>query len=172
MVCSASLSENSVFQKVEVPLLKSCLYMMIVQEGWISQSSWAVFSVEKAGEQRKPGHAHPNPWATQLFINPSCLWPPGFMIHHNTGILGSIPFPRNVYKGQGKADFQGLCDVELLENNCINCKIKLGDSSQTPVCSDAWWKLSQSSHTLEMVFVVVLHHDFVLTYFSIFNSRA
>lgn len=54
------------------------------------------------------------------------------MIHHNAGILGSIPFPRHVYKGQAKADFQGLCDVELLENNSINWKIKLKVSSQVP----------------------------------------
>lgn len=105
---------------------------MIAQEDWISQSGWAVCSMEKAWEQRKPGHGHPNPWATQLFINPSCLWPPGFMIHHNSGIWGSIPFPRNVYKGQAKADFQGLCDAEFLENNCINCKIKLNVSSELP----------------------------------------
>lgn len=75
MICSASLSENSVFHKVKVPLDKSCLYMMMVQEGWISQSGWAVFSMEKAWEQRKPGHGHPNPWPLNCSLIPAACGP-------------------------------------------------------------------------------------------------
>jgi len=47
-----------------------------------------MLSLEKTQGERKHGHSHPNPGTTRLFfVNPSCPWPPGFMVHHNDGIL-------------------------------------------------------------------------------------